>query len=155
MFHSQIQYSLLNWGRAAKNHLRKVEVLRNNILKACLFRPRNYPTTSLYSKLIVVKIKDMFQMEIAKFMFKFNNLMLPFFFDSYFTKLDKVLNYNTRQKSRNEFHQSFVGSEIGKKSLHQMCLNSGKSIPLEKRHCSFYGFKKYFKTYILNQYNSC
>ena len=24
-----------------------------------------------------------------------------------------------------------------------MCLNSGKSITLEKRHCSFYGFKKY------------
>ena len=155
MFHSQIQYSLLNWGRTAKNHLRKLEVLQNNILRACLFRPRNYPTTSLYSKLKVLKIKDMFQMEIAKFMFKFNNQMLPSFFDSYFVKLDKVHNYNTRQKSRNEFYQSFVGSEIGEKSLHHMCLNSWKSIPLEKRHCSFYGFKKHFKTYILDQYNSC
>ena len=61
----------------------------------------------------------MFQMEIAKFMFKFNNQMLPSFFDSYFIKLDKVHNYNTKQKSRNEFYQSFIGSEIGKKSLHQ------------------------------------
>ena len=82
MFHSQIQYSLLNRGRAAKNYLRKLEVLQNNILRVCLFRPRNCSTTSLYSKLKVSKIKDMFQMEIAKFMFKFNNQMLPSFFDS-------------------------------------------------------------------------
>ena len=98
MFHSQIQYSLLNWGRTAKNHLRKLEVLQNNILRACLFLPRNYPTTSLYSKLKVLKIKDMFQMEIAKFMYKFNNQMLLSFFDSYFVKPDKVHNYNTIDK---------------------------------------------------------
>ena len=155
MFHFQIQSSLRNWGRAAKNHLRKLEILQNNILRACLFRPRNYPTTSLYSKLKVLKINDMFQMEIAKFMFKFNNQMLPSFFNSYFIKLDKVHNYNTRQNSRNEFYQSFTDSEIGKKSLHHVCLNSWKSIPLEKCHCSFYGFKKYFKTCILNQFISC
>ena len=134
MFHSQIQYSLLNWGRVAKNLLRKLEVLQNNILRACLFRSRNYPTTSLYSKLKVLKIRDMFQMEIAKFMFQFNNQMLTSFFDSYFIKLDKVHNYNTRQKSRNEFYQSFIGSEIGKKSLHHMCLTSWKFIRLKNRN---------------------
>ena len=32
----------------------------------------------------------MFRIEIAKFMFKFNNQMLPFFFDSYFIKLDEM-----------------------------------------------------------------
>ena len=36
MFHFQIQYSLLIWGRAAKNHLRKLEILQNNILRAGL-----------------------------------------------------------------------------------------------------------------------
>ena len=38
----------------------------------------------------------MINMEIAKFMFKFNNQMLPEFFNNYFTKLDNVHNYNTR-----------------------------------------------------------
>ena len=42
-------------------------------------------------------------MEIAKFIFKFNNQMLPDFFNNYFTKLDNVHNYNTRQKTRAEF----------------------------------------------------
>ena len=42
-------------------------------------------------------------MEIAKFRFKFNNQMLPDFFNNYFTKLDNVHIYNTRQKNRAEF----------------------------------------------------
>ena len=62
-------------------------------------------------------------MEIAKFMFKFNNQMLPSFFDNCFIKLDEVHSFNTRQKSRNEFYQSFIGSKIGKKSLHhKLCV---------------------------------
>ena len=40
----------------------------------------------------------MINMEIAKVMFKFNNQMLPDFFNNYSTKLDSVLNYNTSQK---------------------------------------------------------
>jgi len=45
----------------------------------------------------------MIQMEFAKFLFKFNNQMLPNSFDEYFIKLGKIHNYNTRQKQRNEF----------------------------------------------------
>jgi len=40
----------------------------------------------------------MFQIEIAKFMFKFNNQMLSASFNNYFIKLDCVHRYDTRQK---------------------------------------------------------
>ena len=36
-------------------------------------------------------------MEFAKFIFKFNNKMLPESFDCYFTKLDNIHKHNTRQ----------------------------------------------------------
>ena len=42
-------------------------------------------------------------MEFAKFMYKFNNKMLPESSNNYFTKLDDVHKYKTRQKHRNEF----------------------------------------------------
>jgi len=50
----------------------------------------------------------MISMEYAKFMLKFNNKMLPDSFDNYFIKLENVHSYNTRQKHRNEYFQSFV-----------------------------------------------
>ena len=54
-------------------------------------------------------------MEFAKFMFKFNNKMLPESFDCYFTKLDNIHQHNTRQKHRNEYYQFHTSSESGKK----------------------------------------
>ena len=87
MFHSHIQYSLLIWGRAAKGHLDKLSNVQNKILRACLFRPLHFPTNYLYSKCRELKLEDMIKMEKAKFMFKYNNKMLPISFDNYFLKL--------------------------------------------------------------------
>ena len=37
MFHSVIQYSLLNWGRASKSQLHNIKILQNRFLRASLF----------------------------------------------------------------------------------------------------------------------
>ena len=122
MFLSHIQYSLLNWGRTAKSHLDKLSTLQNKILRACLFRPLHSPTNYLYSKSRVLKLEDMIKMEKAKFMFKYNNKMLPISFDNYFLKLEKVHKYNIRQKIRNECFQIYSRTESGRKALHHLCL---------------------------------
>ena len=57
----------------------------------------------LYSKLKILKLDDMIAMEYAKFIFKFNNQMLPGSFNHYFTKLDSV--HNIKQKLRNKYFQ--------------------------------------------------
>ena len=106
MFHSHIQYSLLNWGKAAKSHFHKLSILQNKILRACLFCPRRYETNLLYSRFRVLKLDDMIKMEFAKFIFKYSNNMLPNSFNNYFIKLKNIHNYNTRQKSRNEYFQT-------------------------------------------------
>ena len=58
----------------------------------------HYPTNLLYTKFCVLKLDDMIKMELANFMFKFNNKMLPHSFNNYFLKLDNIHKYNTRQK---------------------------------------------------------
>ena len=93
MFHSHIQYSLLNWGRAAKSHFYKLSILQNKILRVCLFCPRRYETNLLYSTFRVLKLDDMIKMEFAKFIFKYSNNMLPNSFNNYFIKLENIHNY--------------------------------------------------------------
>ena len=141
MFHSHLQYSLLNWGRSSKSYLHQLRILQNKVLRAILFRPKQSSTTLLYSNLNILKLDDMINMEFAKFMFKFNNKMLPESFDCYFTKLDNIHKHNTRQKHRNEYYQFHTSSESGKKTLQYICLNVWKNIPKEYRHCSFLLFK--------------
>ena len=70
-FHSTLQYSLLNWGRASKSHLQKLKILQNKIIRASLFCPRKYPTFLLYSRFGVLQLDDMIKMEFAKFAYKF------------------------------------------------------------------------------------
>ena len=73
LFHSHVQYSLLNWGRASKSILYKLKIHQNKILKAMLFCSKQDQTNLLYFKLKILKLKDMIAMEYAKFIFKFNN----------------------------------------------------------------------------------
>ena len=79
--------------------------------------------------------------------------MLPNSFNNYFIKLENIHNYNTRQKSRNEYFQTSFGTETGKKTLQYLGLNEWKSIPQEYRQCSFAKFKKFGKNKLLNKYN--
>ena len=152
MFNSVLQYSLLNWGRAHKSHLHKLSILQNKIIRACLFCSRRDSTAILYSKFGVLKLEDMVNMEISKFMFKFYDKTLPNLFDSYFTKLDSTHSYNTRQKSANKFFHYPARTETGKKILHHICLKVWKNIPQEDRDVSFYRFKKLFKINCLSKY---
>ena len=85
-----------------------------------LFSPIQSPTNLLYSKLNVLKLDHMINMEFAKSMFKFNTQILPEHFDEYFMKLVDVHQYtvNTRQKHRKfYFYQLFISTEQGKKTL--------------------------------------
>ena len=60
----------------------------------------------------------MIKTEKAKFMFKYNNKMLPMSFNNYFLKFEKVHKYNTRQKIRNEYFQIYSRIGRGRKALH-------------------------------------
>ena len=51
LFHSHIQYSLINWGRASKSILYKLKILQNKSLKAILFCSKQDRTNLLYFKL--------------------------------------------------------------------------------------------------------
>ena len=115
-----------------------------------LFCSKQDRTNLLYSKLKILKLKDMIAMGYAKFIFKFSYHMLPDSFNYCFTKLENVHKYNTKQKQRYEYFQFRIFSESGRKTLHHICLKVWKNVPTKFRHCPFSTFKKYFKSNIVS-----
>ena len=85
-------------------------------------------------------------------MLKYNNRLLPPSFNNYFTKLNVIHHYNTRQKVTSEFFQPSIASETGKKFLQHIGLKIWKNIPEEFKHCSFSSFKKYVKSSAVSKY---
>ena len=91
----------------------------------------------------------MIAIEYAKFLFKFNDHMLPDSFIHCLSKLGSVNKYNTKQKQRNEYFQFRISSKSGRKLYVITCLNVRENVPMKIRHCPFSTFKKYFKSNIL------
>ena len=91
-------------------------------------------------------------MEFAKFMYKYENHMLPSSFDNYFIKLESIYNYSNRQKTAGEFFYRPINSEFARKRLHHICLKVWESISDEKKICSFSTFKRRYKSSVLTLY---
>ena len=94
----------------------------------------------------------MVKLEIAKFMYRFKNKMLPISFDNYFTNLRVLHKYNTRQKAKSVYYHHLFNSEIGRKRLNHECLKLWESISLAEKKCSFRKFKTVFKDNSLTYY---
>ena len=82
-------------------------------------------------------------MKSAKFIFKFNNHILPDSFNRYFTKFENVHKYNTKQTQRNKFFQFRISFESGKKLY----------IQVKFLHCPFSTLRK-VTIYLLTSCNT-
>ena len=151
MFQSTLLY-LINWGRATKSCLHQLEVFQNRFIGASLFLPKSTTTNLLYFKFQVLKLKDKVKMKIAKFMLRFKNKTLPISFDNYFTNLNEIHKYNTKQKAESAYYHHSFNSEFGRKRLNYECLKLWELTPLVEKECSFSKVKKVFKDNILNFY---
>ena len=57
---------------------------------ASLFKNIKTPINMLYKEFNVLKLNDLFQLEVVKFMYKFENHMLPYCFYNYYDKINSV-----------------------------------------------------------------
>ena len=107
-----LQYSLINWGRAHKSTINTLEKLQNKIIRISLFGHKRAAIENLFSKFYVLKISDLYKLECAKFMYKFENGLLPIAFNNYFTYINSIHSYNTQYKKTNFFFQGLVQTMV-------------------------------------------
>ena len=104
LFISHIRYGLLCYARAKKSHLKKTNILFNRALRCINFYSRQEKSTSLlYYDENILKLEDMFKLELAKFCFKYKNNLLPKSFNHFYTATNSIHNHNTRKSSNNLF----------------------------------------------------
>ena len=97
--YSRIQYGITIWGTASQNQVHEIEVRLNNIIRTITCSKKFAHVTKLYKKLNFLKIKDVYKLELAKFMDKlFNNTRkLSEMFQNSCTKIRNVHHYETRR----------------------------------------------------------
>ena len=102
LFISHILYGILCWGRCGSTTMEPIIRLFDNAIK-CINFSRDKTISKLYHKSQVLQIRDLFKLELAKFMYKYNHDTLPNYFRPLFVKISNVHSYQTRAANTNYF----------------------------------------------------
>ena len=87
-----------------------------------------------------------------KFMYLSSMKALPQIFESYFSSLDQVHNYNTRSKSNKNYFLDSVKTNSGKKSLKLKGIQLWNKMPSTLKSFSFYRYKKEYNKLLWDNY---
>ena len=114
---SRIQYGITIWGTASQNQVHEIEVRLNNIIRTITCSKKFAHVTELYKKLNFLKVKDVYKLELAKFMHKLFNNKLPELFQNSFTKIGNVHNYETRNNITANYYLPRAVKKAGRNKL--------------------------------------
>ena len=137
LFHSHLQYCISDWGRAYKTVIQPEQVLQNRIVKYMTFSNRTSSASNISKLLKILQVSDLYQLNLEKFMYKYNADILPSSFDKFFSKLYNIHDHDTRQQVSWNFYHKRVRTDYGKKMLQYVgpvawgCIsNNIKMLPL-------------------------
>ena len=151
---SHLQYSLINWGKANNVTLHRLEIMQNKIIRASLFCHKRTLIGNLYVNFHVLKLSDLIKLhvEYVKFMYQFENNLLPVSFKKYFSNLDCIHAYDTRSKQKSKYFLPRYQTNCGKKSLQDFGIKLWSEISQEIKCLSYISFKNIYKNYLFELY---
>ena len=116
---SHSTYGLLAWGTANKTNIQSLQVLQNKIIRTMSGVRRNEHVANniLYTYLKILKIEELYFLEIAKFMYLYHHNKLPELFSPYFNVVKNIHPHVTRSTTRKNYFVPHVNSNSAKKSL--------------------------------------
>ena len=103
-----LQYSILAWHNTLKQNLKKLESLHcKSVRLMTLHGPLqdfHFSAYEMFKNMNLWKTKDIYTLEMAKFMYRMHNNQLPETFRNYFIRIDSMHSYNLRSTSSRVFY---------------------------------------------------
>ena len=121
LYHSlillRIQYVILIWVKAVKILFRELSVRINNIIRTITFSSKYCKMTILYQKPNILKLADIYGLQLAKYMHQFHNNKLPFSLYEDYVTLNEIYSHSTRQTQNAECFKSRVKKIYWKRAI--------------------------------------
>jgi len=137
LINSRAQYEIIAWGRAASCHLHPIAVVLNRAMR-CLLNTDKLLTnkvTAIYKMQKIPQLKDIYNHEVSKFMYKYTTSELPATFNNYFKLVTDVHSYSTRQiKTRQFAFPRKARSNSGAKMIKYSAIGIWSKIPPEMKN---------------------
>ena len=109
-------------------------------------------TNPQYYKLGILKLPELYTLEIAKLMHQYSHHTLPQSFSTFFTLISSVHKRFTRAKTENELYIPKFSTARSQKSFKYQGAEIWNSIPTEIKQLTFHKFKIEYKKKLLESY---
>ena len=152
LVYSRLQYGIINWGTASSTNLKEIRVKMNNIVRIITFSNRYTKLSPLYKKLNMLKLDDIYRLELGKFMHRLYEGNIPKVMIESFTYLKHLHHHNTRQVENSSYFLPRINKVFAKSRLSYRGIKSWKSINNEMKKLHFIAFKKSYKIHLLSFY---
>ena len=77
LIHSHLSYGTILWGNTYQKHLHRLEVAQKRAIRVIAGVPYNSHSSELFQKLDILKLRDIYNSQIGKFMYNFTHGELP------------------------------------------------------------------------------
>ena len=101
--HSHLIYGTTAWGTANQHELHEIEVKLNNIVRTITEKKKFSHVKCLYKKLNFLKLKDVYRLELVKFMHKLFQNKPTNVFKTKFIKLSNIHTLETRRQNQSNY----------------------------------------------------
>ena len=145
-------YGVMSWGCASENVKKKVKSAQNRVLKIMRFIPfGSFDMKPIYEEMNILQVDDIYRLEVGKFMYKFNNDILPENFQNYFKHVSAIHNHNTRTTANLSMNPIRSNTKFSKNTLKYKGVEVWNSIPSDIKHLpSVKSFSRQMKTFVVN-----
>ena len=153
---SSLQYGILAWGGCNESKLHKLNVIHNNILRLMVFR--NFPegvrisNNAMYKSLGLLQLREIYTLELGKFMHKAYYKALPYCLNNMFTRIENVHQYPTSSSRSRVYYRKINKSEKSKNWISSAGIELWESLNYSLRNLNFFQFKCAFKKQLINDY---
>ena len=150
LIHSYIRYGIIAWGSAAKSSLKQLQTIMNRAIRIIAMAPRgNIDLNPLYEILEILKLEDIYHLELAKFVFKEKSSSLPPNLAKYFEI--RVVENDHRTRSRPSVSERIIhNTNIGLKSVLARGQTVWENVPPEIKVSPWLSsFKRKYKNHLL------
>lgn len=115
MFQPYMDYGNILWGNAAKGLIRPIEIKQKKALRLINNAPYNAHTALLFKSSRLLKCRDIYQLQLAKFMFNIYHNNMSDTLQNVFITNDTIHDHNTR--NRNNPHIQTRRSALAQNSI--------------------------------------
>ena len=89
LVYSRVQHGISIWETTTKSRLYEINVRLNNIVRTISWKNKFTHVTDLYKELQFLKQNEIYELELAKFMYQLHHHQLPDIYFDQFTKIEK------------------------------------------------------------------